>query len=146
MNGISKVTDTLYISGKPRQEDALFLHSKGVRAVLELTEEMDEHSCVMARNFKYLHIPAADEEEFDILPHLDTAVEFIYQNVREGSPVLVHCMMGVSRSATAILAYLIKYYGMYPPGAIAYLRTKRSIINPNPGFVTALYRYATRQN
>jgi len=48
-------------------------------------------------------------------------------------------MLGVSRSATVVIAYLLseKLHGSVDE-AMAYVRTKRSCIKPNDGFVRQL--------
>ena len=48
--------------------------------------------------------------------------------------VLVHCFAGVSRSATTVIAYLMKKLQWSLLRAFNYARDCRSIINPNPGF------------
>jgi len=48
--------------------------------------------------------------------------------------VLVHCHMGVSRSATVVIAYLMKYFHMTHREAYNFVKKKRSVINPNEGF------------
>lgn len=48
--------------------------------------------------------------------------------------VLVHCMVGVSRSAAIIMAYLMKKYGMSRDEAITFVRCTRPVVQPNPGF------------
>lgn len=36
--------------------------------------------------------------------------QFIHLHIQEGHNVLVHCTLGVSRSATVLMAYLINKY------------------------------------
>ncbi|OQV13404.1 hypothetical protein BV898_12356 [Hypsibius exemplaris] len=51
-----------------------------------------------------------------------------------GGRVLVHCLMGVSRSASVVLAYLVKYRGMSLEEAHELVRRQRPMISPNRGF------------
>lgn len=54
-----------------------------------------------------------------------------------GVCVLVHCRMGISRSASVVLAYLLKHHRHLCPtlrDSITFLRTRRFCINPNRGF------------
>jgi len=50
-----------------------------------------------------------DNSDEDIARHFDDALQFIHSARKAGEGVLVHCRMGVSRSATIVLAYLMKY-------------------------------------
>ena len=53
----------------------------------------------------HLVIPVQDSEYADILIHFPDACRFIQNAVNDGGRVLVHCRMGISRSATVIAAY-----------------------------------------
>jgi hypothetical protein len=55
--------------------------------------------------------------------------------------------MGISRSTTVVLAYLVATTQMTPREALAAVRSKRSIVRPNRGFMSQLEEYyATRSN
>ena len=47
------------------------------------------------------------DAESSLLPHLPKCMEFISAGREGGGAVLVHCFAGVSRSATAVVAYLL---------------------------------------
>lgn len=51
--------------------------------------------------------------------------------------VFVHCLMGVSRSATLVLAFLMIVEGLTLQEAVAAVRPHRDIF-PNPGFLQQL--------
>jgi dual specificity phosphatase 12 len=53
----------------------------------------------------HLIIPVQDSEYDDILIHLPGACRFIRTALDGGGRVLVHCHMGISRSATVVAAY-----------------------------------------
>jgi dual specificity phosphatase 12 len=53
----------------------------------------------------HLVISVDDNEYEDILVHMPKAVEFTHRALEEGGKVLVHCVMGVSRSPTIVAAY-----------------------------------------
>jgi atypical dual specificity phosphatase len=48
--------------------------------------------------------------------------------------ILVHCKAGVSRSASLVIAYLIMEHGYTYDAALAEVRERREIANPNPSF------------
>ena len=58
-----------------------------------------------------------------------------------GGICLVHCKLGVSRSTTFVIAYLIKYANLTTDEAFAFVKSKRSSIKPNDGFMRQLYMY-----
>jgi len=57
--------------------------------------------------FKYLFIQAYDDEYQDMKQHFTTANEFIKHCLIQGGKVLIHCMVGRSRSITIFIAFLI---------------------------------------
>ena len=48
--------------------------------------------------------------------------------------MLVHCQQGVSRSASIVIAFLIKKFKVCYKDALDFVKKKRSIVNPNEGF------------
>lgn len=60
---------------------------------------------------------------------------------RNHSKCLVHCKMGVSRSASTVIAYAMKEFGWPLEKAYNYVKQKRSITRPNAGFMKQLSEY-----
>ncbi len=52
--------------------------------------------------------------------------------------------MGISRSSTVVIAYLIATTKMTPPEALATVRPKRTIVRPNRGFMSQLQEYHSK--
>ena len=48
---------------------------------------------------------------------------------------------GQSRSATCVIAYLMQEYGYNMFQALSYVKSKRSVVYPNPGFQRQLLDY-----
>ena len=65
--------------------------------------------------------------------HLFIYITYLFLKGR----VLVHCLVGVSRSATCVLAYLMIYRRMSAIDAIRTVAMRRGI-NPNDGFLQQL--------
>ncbi|KAH9022704.1 protein-tyrosine phosphatase-like protein, partial [Lactarius hengduanensis] len=67
-----------------------------------------------------LHIPLSDSSDQDILAHLPTTTPFIRDALAESpdSRVMVHCLMGISRSATVVCAYLVATARVTPHEAL----------------------------
>jgi len=60
----------------------------------------------------------------------------------EGSNVLVHCVLGRSRSSTIIIAYLISRFDVSYEIAYEYVKACRPCIEPNSGFMELLRTYS----
>lgn len=72
--------------------------------------------------FIFQGLPLWDSTEVNILQYLGCAADFIKRALSEGQKCLVNCQMGVSRSCSAAMAYLMIHEEL---GAVEILRTFR---------------------
>ena len=93
-------------------------------------------------HIEHLFLKTDDTIAFNISVHFDRACQFIESARQANGRVLVHCALGVSRSSTICCAYLIKYQRMSIEQALTHLRSRRSIIQPNSGFLRQLLRFS----
>lgn len=86
----------------------------------------------------YYGIPAEDSSSFDLSVHFKPASDFIHKALRKkNGKVLVHCIMGMSRSATLVLAYLMVRQRLTLRTAIQTVVLQRAIY-PNRNFLSLL--------
>ena len=138
---MSKITNKLYLGNWFDAQNLTMLKRFKVSHILCCSAELRP---MFPNYFKYKHIRANDHPAFNLAVHLDDAADFIHEGLSKGSGVFVHCYAGVSRSTTCMIAYFMKYKEMTFLNALRFIRSKRSIVNPNPGFVTQLRSYAKR--
>ncbi|XP_069576705.1 dual specificity protein phosphatase 16 [Brachyistius frenatus] len=86
----------------------------------------------------FLRVPVNDSFCEKILPWLDRSVEFIEKAKATNSRVLVHCLAGISRSATIAIAYIMKRMDMSLDEAYRFVKEKRPTISPNFNFLGQL--------
>lgn len=91
--------------------------------------------------FDYFNVRVYDDEKTDLLKHWDNTFKYIQRARLEGSKVLVHCKMGISRSASVVIAYAMKQYNWEFGQAIQHVKEKRSCIKPNKNFLAQLETY-----
>ena len=72
---------------------------------------------------------------FDTVIH---AVEWIHHNRINGDNVLVNCAQGKSRSTTIVICYLMALQKLSPNDALAFVKSKRSLAEPNDWFMENL--------
>ncbi|GFR76992.1 dual specificity protein phosphatase 3 [Elysia marginata] len=85
----------------------------------------------------FLGIEATDFINYNMTKHFEKAVDFIESAVEAAGKVFVHCVQGVSRSATLVLAFLMIKRHMTVQDAMRMVRSKREVC-PNPGFLQQL--------
>ncbi|NXJ16244.1 DS13B phosphatase, partial [Odontophorus gujanensis] len=87
---------------------------------------------------EYFGIEAFDDPSFDLSIFFYDAADFIGKALNTpGGKVFVHCAMGVSRSATLVLAFLMIHENMTLVDALKTVGSHRDIC-PNTGFLSQL--------
>lgn len=86
----------------------------------------------------YHVLPALDTPGFDIRPMAVEAARLLKRARARGESVLVHCHAGISRSATAVLLFLMTEYRLPLADALPGLREIRPCVSPNSGFMEFL--------
>ncbi|XP_074532296.1 dual specificity protein phosphatase 13A-like isoform X2 [Halichoeres trimaculatus] len=88
----------------------------------------------------YYGIPAEDSDHFDLSQYIKPAADFIHKALKnKDGKVLVHCIMGVSRSATLVLAYLMLHQRLPLRETLRRVIQKRAIY-PNRNFLSLLLK------
>ena len=78
-----------------------------------------------------------DEVSAQILPIAEECIKIINKSFSEKKSVLIHCLAGVSRSASVVWAYLMSQ-GMSYDAAFKHLLERRSCVGPNVAFRSQL--------
>lgn len=130
----------VFISDMDAAADSELLDSLAVTHIITLNNQIS-----FPTRFKYYPINIDDAQCEDIYQYFDDTYEFIEQSQRTGIgggyACLVHCAAGVSRSATIVLAYMMRKLHIPLDTAIKELRKDRPCIDPNLGFVIQLRAY-----
>ena len=105
--------------------------------VVNCTEDTEDCFTDM---IKYYHVKVPDKPDAVIDTYFDGACDFINEAKKEGTNVLVHCTMGMSRSCAVVLAYLMKCEGMRLSQALIHTKERRPVASPNIGFMRQLIK------
>ncbi|XP_061865633.1 protein phosphatase Slingshot homolog 1 [Colius striatus] len=138
MDKPSLIFDHLYLGSEWNASNLEELQGSGIDYILNVTREIDNFFPGL---FAYHNIRVYDEETTDLLAHWNEAYHFINKAKKNRSKCLVHCKMGVSRSASTVIAYAMKEFGWSLEKAYGYVKQKRSIARPNAGFMRQLLEY-----
>ncbi|XP_052737445.1 LOW QUALITY PROTEIN: protein phosphatase Slingshot [Bicyclus anynana] len=138
MDAPTEIFDHVYLGSEWNASNFEELQRNGVRHILNVTREIDNFFPGM---FDYLNIRVYDDDKTDLLKHWDNTFKYINKARNEGSKVLVHCKMGISRSASVVIAYAMKAFNWHFDKALRHVKMKRSCIKPNTNFLNQLETY-----
>jgi dual specificity phosphatase 12 len=134
------VYDGLYISGVETIRQQKMVHREGITAIVRLDNGTIGNDKWSEHFFKVLNVPFTDG---DFIPDglIPRVTRFIHEQIETDGVVLVHCAMGISRSVTMTMAYLIEYEGMTLAEAFATVRENRTQAHPHPKLLASLIEH-----
>jgi hypothetical protein len=145
------VTPSIYLGSYMDALNTELILEHGIKRVLNISIECPIPESLLAHRdtIETMQVPIKDHGDEQIQEYFKDCIEFIHDGVSRGEKVLIHCHMGISRSATIVIAYLMRYgiTGSLVESPISYsdafdfLKEKRPIICPNLGFTMALYEW-----
>ncbi|VDM08286.1 unnamed protein product [Wuchereria bancrofti] len=111
----------------------------GITMIINATNEVPNLKTL--GNILRIKLWIDDTPETDIYLHLEAVSDQIETVIADGGAVLVHCVAGVSRSATICLAFLTKYRCQSLRNAYFLMVSKRPLVRPNIGFWRQLIQF-----
>lgn len=134
---ISYINDHLYLSGagciKPEK-----IKEKQISFIVNATVEEPN---INLPGIDYLRVRIEDNPYARLDAYFDQVADKIKATKDRGGKSLVHCVAGVSRSASLVIVYLIKYERMTLKQAYQYVKGRRPVVRPNVGFWQQMVNY-----
>lgn len=130
----------LFLGNINAYKDKFFLMENKIHAIVSIIKEpIPIHNKELIKD--HLIIPIDDSETADILLDLEKVMDFIENHLDMGESVFVHCMAGSSRSASFVIAYLMRKNIWCFEKSYLFLKNKRAQVYPNSGFMRQLRIY-----
>jgi len=128
----SWVTPELAVGGRLPDGSAQALAAEhGIGAVIDVRREAcDDPAEMAAAGLRFLHLPTQDLGAVD-QARLDRGVRFARDAAEAGRRLLVHCELGIGRSATVALCVMVDR-GWDPMAALARAKDARALVSPSP--------------
>eukprot|EP00830_Metopus_es_P019777 TRINITY_DN7487_c0_g1_i1.p1 TRINITY_DN7487_c0_g1~~TRINITY_DN7487_c0_g1_i1.p1 ORF type:complete len:169 (+),score=34.86 TRINITY_DN7487_c0_g1_i1:40-546(+) len=101
----SQITKYLWLGEEASSTKLSQLQKEGIKNILIVGAAIEQH---FPKDIKYMQIHVDDHPSTDLHSHFLSIYEFIHSAESKEEGVLVHCVSGMSRSATAVISYLMK--------------------------------------
>lgn len=129
---INYIDYNIYLGDDTAANDINILLYNNITDILVVGIELSK---VFPRNFTYKQIFIDDYYQENIFKYFYDSIKFIENSKKN---VYVHCYMGMSRSSTIVIAYIMYKKKMSFKEAFNFVREKRNCVSPNVGFVEQL--------
>ena len=128
-NELDQITDHVWLGNYESSVQIDNLKKLGIKKILTI---MDYTPPSYKEDDKFIHkiISIADIPVVNIIKYFGECIKFIDGEEK----VLVHCMAGVSRSASIVIAYIMWKEKKSFQEALEFTSKKRSCVFPNDGF------------
>ncbi|MBN3300857.1 DUS16 phosphatase, partial [Amia calva] len=137
--GPTRILPHLYLGS---QKDVL---NKDLMAQNDITYVLNASNTCPKPDFicesHFMRIPVNDNYCEKLLPWLDKSNDFIDKAKVSNCRVIVHCLAGISRSATIAIAYIMKTMGLSSDDAYRFVKDRRPSISPNFNFLGQLLEF-----
>jgi protein-tyrosine phosphatase len=139
VSNIDVINDYLYISSWPAAQDAVALEQCKITKVLRLFSDHDKPKYeLISPGIEYKNVIVEDAEDVSLDSFCLTAALVLKEWIAQDQKILVHCVAGISRSATLVIYYLMVHQKYTLPNALRFIRSARGCVNPNDGFLAQL--------
>ncbi|CAL8317044.1 unnamed protein product [Boreogadus saida] len=137
---LTAILPLLYLGNERDARDLAMLRRANIGFVLNVTTHLPLFHYDTGL-FCYKRLPATDSNKQNLRQYFEEAFEFIEEAHQAGMGLLIHCQAGVSRSATIVIAYLMKHTWMTMTDAYKFVKARRAIISPNLNFMGQLLEF-----
>lgn len=135
---IDKIVEGLYIGNEAAASKIELLKQHGITHIIIAGNQLSPH---FPGEFVYKQLGIYDNCEANISIYFDECYEFIKECIKKCGRVFLHCHLGISRSSTIAIAYLMRKNSLNFETAIERVKDAHIDTQPNSGFVMQLRNY-----
>ena len=138
----SQIFNWLYLGSYRNACDVKDLKNLQINYILNCAIECENKN--LPSDINVFHAKINDYPYFQISSYFEKTNSFINKAKLSGRNILIHCQLGISRSTTCLIAYMIKYLGYTTLSALQHIKRKRPQVMPNFGFIHQLKNYENK--
>ena len=142
MTDISHIIDNIYLGNFESSVDVETLNKYNICAIVRILDPEMIHDIVREDtepNINYHYVELLDHPSQNITKHFPQFLKFVNEN--KNTNILIHCLMGISRSASFTALVLVKNYNMDITTALKIIKEKRPNVKPLKEFIQQVIQY-----
>lgn len=140
-NDADKIIKNLWLGNYHSALNLDFLTKHNIKVIINITNDIP----CRFEHMNYIHWKVYDQmvcQRRDMINIIDDIVDHIYIALKHNHGVLVHCKNGHHRSASIIMAFLMRYFGLNFGQSMQYIKSIRPYaLNRNTCMVGIVYYY-----
>jgi len=137
---MQQLDDHVWLGNEEAGKDLGSLKENGITNICGIGWDLEPHHKNNGMTYNICN-EVYDSPGRNIMPTVKTCLEFIDEVKARNEKVLIHCHLGISRSACVATAYIMKDRKLTFVEALKFVRSKRSVAVPSLGFEYQLYAF-----
>lgn len=133
---LSFIEEGIFLGNFEGSQNLDLFRVNGITRVLSLLDDFSEFR--EFEGIRYGKVNISDKIKTDLLQVLPECLMFISDAQSKGEKIFVHCVAGISRSPSVLIAYFMVKYSVNYYNARNYVNKGRPGIYPNKGFISQL--------
>jgi protein-tyrosine phosphatase len=140
---MSHIINNIYLGSIYDAGSSEFLKTNNIKTIVSLINDETTLN-VNTATFKHHRyciedFPTEANKLFNFLPEIYDIIELATNNKTN---ILIHCMVGASRSATAVIYYIMRKYNIKSFEKVYQkVKSRRNVVNLNSGFKEVLTKF-----
>jgi hypothetical protein len=134
----SQISPFVFVGGSEVAKSWDLLQSNGITQVVNFASSVVDSHFVDTAGMSYLALNMVDGRQDDVSWFFCQVFKLINECIRDKKRVLLHCEKGISRSCSFAIAHHMISQGLTWKEAFDYVKSRRSVCNPNTAFTCNL--------
>ena len=134
-DNMNYIIDNIYLGDSEAASNEEYLKEYNISTVVNCAESLTSEY----KELKFMELRLYDIYEQNLFPKFNVAYKYI--KLHSKNNILIHCVAGMSRSASLVIFYMMKEKGWDYDTCYRYVKERRPIIEPNGGFEAQLRDY-----
>ncbi|CAJ0943121.1 unnamed protein product, partial [Mesorhabditis belari] len=131
---LARITDNIFLGSQDIAAELNLLKAVSITHIINCATGVKNS---FPKHFEYLNLEILDLPDSKLEDYSEKVLEFLSRAFEAKGRVFVHCNAGISRAPSIVIMYLI-HQGMQFNEAFALVKSRRTGVRPNPGFLHQL--------